>query len=96
MEYTGFSEPEYTAFYDPTNVGSFGNSLSIELVGISEFYDCPDASDTNPSFPTNCSSEYLAYGQWGGSMISNNPPVNDSDIFPQSLTLKDWGIPGID
>ena len=75
MNITGLNETEYWAFYDPTNLMSFGNMITTELVELSEWYHCPDTTKGNVNFTTNCSSNYLAAAQWGGSLITHNPPV---------------------
>ena len=95
MSMTGMTETEYWSFYDVNTLNSFGSIVDIELVQLSQWYHCPDAVNGNANFTTNCSSVYLAHAQWGGSLITNNPPAVNATWFPVSLSLNDWNIAGI-
>lgn len=98
MDYSGMTDAEYWSFYNVNNTNpyAFGSYLNIEMKQIVELYNCPNAIDGNVNFTSNCSSWYLAHAQWGQSLITMNPPVLNSTMFPYSLTLKDWDYMGLD
>jgi hypothetical protein len=88
MSNTTMTETEYWNFYNPNTTMSFGQIMGIELTQISQWYECPDTLNGNANFTTNCSSDFLAHAQWGGSLVTNNPPVNNATWFPSGLSLN--------
>jgi hypothetical protein len=96
---TSMDTDMYTAFFDTTNSASFGGQVIAALAEIFTFYTCPSSKlNSNPEqvVVQNCSAEFLANGQWGSSMISNNPVHTSSTYMPKSLSLNDWNLRGID
>jgi hypothetical protein len=89
MESTGMTEAEFTTFYDVNQVNSFSFWLKVDLDDISEHYSCP-SSEYNAYSTTNCTAEYIAQGQWGSSMVTNNPILTDETLFPSSTTYNTW------
>jgi len=61
-------------------------------------------SETEPWYK-NCSSDALAFAQWGSSAITLHPPYTSAEYFPvgttvqgtdETLSVITWGVPGID
>jgi hypothetical protein len=107
MAQTGLNQSQITTFYSITNnSASFGAWLNDSLAYNYKEYDCPSAQDIYPNSAMylNCSGDYLANKQWGGSYLTLNPPYNNEEYFPTGKTLQgtnetlsicEWGVEGI-
>lgn len=95
------NDTQYAEFYEwETKVGGsypFGYVFRFVLRSNYEKFDCVDEDLADSQYNYNCSADYLAAIQWGGSKVTNSTFIdNDGGIyFPRSLSVEGWNIPGI-